>query len=511
MSVESFLRELPAPAKAIVTTRYRIDVAVSVSLGNLPAGESRSLLRQLASQSVDVGGDADRDVDRLVGLTGGLPLAIVWSAARMRLGMTLDEVVEDLSSGRDDLTRYSFSGIWERIATRPGRVEVMRAVAALPAPVTLGLAAGASGIADVEAVRAALHDLVHLSLLQRQNGTWDIHPLVRRHVTQTDVGERDAILRRAIRYQIQHLGGLIGDERTQHVQATQYASIDPDRPNILHLIGWGAQEGAHEDVRSLVGGLGYYLHARGLWTDAVWAWETGSTSAEECGDDVSQARFLTYLGYMAFFMGRLTRAAYYRHQAERLVDPDRPSYQLGSLLRLSSYLTRESGDIEEALQLFGRGLEIMRTCENVHGICRLLNDTAETLALSGRPLEAETLAQEALSSADAAGEVIEKVRAVCVLANIALAAEDLDVARAYAAESRDQALECGWWEDAGKALHALARIEAAARNHARARSLAAEAEAYFDRVGSERGISECRALLAALPSGARRRIPRTGY
>ncbi|MEU7723870.1 AAA family ATPase [Streptomyces sp. NPDC040724] len=505
MSVESFLRELPAPTKAIVTTRYRIDVAVSVSLSSLPADESRSLLWQLASQSVDASGDAGRVIDSLIGLTEGLPLAIVWSAARIRLGMTLGEVVEDLSSGRDDLTRYSFSGIWERIATQPGRVEVMRAVAALPAPVTLGLAAGASGIADVESVRAALHDLARLSLLQRQNGTWDMHPLVRRHVRQTNEGERDAILRRAIRYHVQYLSGLIGDERTQHVQATQYASIDPEWPNIRHLIGWGFQEGAHEDVRSLVGGLGYYLHARGLWTDAVWAWETGATSAEECGDDVAQARFLTYLGYMAFFMGRPTRATYYRRQAERLVAPDRPSYQLGSLLRLSGYLIRESGDVEQALQLFGRGLDVMRTCDNVHGICRLLNDMAETLALSGRTFEAEALAQEALSRADAAGEVIEKVRAMCVLANIALAADDLGRARAYAAESRDQALECGWWEDAGKALYTLARIEAAARSHGPARSLAAEAEVYFDRVGSERGIDECRALLASLPSGARRR------
>ncbi|MFE7441216.1 NB-ARC domain-containing protein [Streptomyces chartreusis] len=506
VSVESFLRELPAPTKAIVTTRYRIDVAVSVSLGNLPAGESRSLLRQLVSQTADSGIDTGTAVDSLIDLTGGLPLAIVWSAARIRLGMTLDEVVEDLSSGHDDLTRYSFSGILERVAVRPGRVEVMHAVAALPAPVTLGLAAGAAGIADQESVRAALHDLVRLSLLQRQHGTWDMHPLVRRHLTPSEASDHEAILERATRYQVQYLSGLIGDERTQHVRATQYASIDLEWPNIRYLIARGSQEGAHEDVRNLVGGLGYYLHARGLWTDAVWAWETGASSAEEYGDVVAQARFLTYLGYMAFFMGRPTRATYYRRQAERLVAADRPSYQLGSLLRLSGYLARESGHTDQALRHFGQGLEIMRTCDNVHGICRLLNDLAETRARSSHAQQAETLAQEALSRADAAGEVIEKVRSMGVLANIALAADDLGVARAYAAESRDQALECGWWEDAGKAFHILARTEAAAGNYGQARSLAVEAETYFDRIGSERGIAECRAFLAGLADRGRRRI-----
>ncbi|MGW6732309.1 NB-ARC domain-containing protein [Streptomyces sp. NPDC055013] len=506
VSVESFLRELPAPTKAIVTTRYRIDVAVSVSLGNLPAGESRSLLRQLVSQTLDSGIDTGTAVDSLISLTGGLPLAIVWSAARIRLGMTLAEVVEDLSSGHDDLTRYSFNGILERVAVRPGRVEVMHAVAALPAPVTLGLAAGAAGIADQEPVRAALHDLVRLSLLQRRDGTWDMHPLVRRHLMPSDEGDHNAILGRATRYQVQYLSGLIGDERTQHVRATQYASIDLEWPNIRYLIARSSQEGAHEDVRNLVGGLGYYLHARGLWADAVWAWETGASSAEECGDVVAQARFLTYLGYMAFFMGRPTRATYYRRQAERLVAVDRPSYQLGSLLRLSGYLARESGHTDQALQHFGRGLEVMRTCDNVHGICRLLNDLAETRALSSHAQEAESLAQEALSRADAEGEVIEKVRSMGILANIALAADDLGLARAYATESRDQALECGWWEDAGKAFHTLARTEAASGNHARGRSLAAEAETYFDRIGSERGIAECRAFLAGLPNRGRRRI-----
>ncbi|MER5602432.1 NB-ARC domain-containing protein [Streptomyces sp. NPDC002265] len=506
VSVESFLRELPAPTKAIVTTRYRIDVAVSVSLGNLPAGESRSLLHRLVSRTVDSGTHTDTAVDHLIGLTGGLPLAIVWSAARIRLGMTLDEVVEDLSSGHDDLTRYSFSSILERVAVRPGRVEVMHAVAALPAPVTLGLTAGATGIADQESVRAALHDLVRLSLLQRQDGTWDMHPLVRRHLTPSDPGQRDAILGRATRYQERYLSRLIGDERTQHVRATQYASIDPEWPNIRYLIARGSQEGAHEDVRSLVGGLGYYLHARGLWTDAVWAWETGASSAEDCGDVVAQARFLTYLGYMAFFMGRPTRATYYRRQAERLVATDQPSYQLGSLLRLSGYLARESGNTDQALGYFDRGLEVMRACGNVHGICRLLNDIAETRAQSSHTQEAEALAQEALSRADAEGEVIEKVRSMGVLANIALAADDLGLARAYATESRDQALECGWWEDAGKAFHTLARTEAAAGHHPLARSLAVEAETYFDRIGSERGIAECRAFLAGLPERSRRRI-----
>lgn len=45
-AVMDFLRELPAPTKAIVTTRHRIDVAYPVRLVGMPWEDAQALIEQ---------------------------------------------------------------------------------------------------------------------------------------------------------------------------------------------------------------------------------------------------------------------------------------------------------------------------------------------------------------------------------------------------------------------------------------------------------------------------------
>ena len=42
----TFLRELPAPTKAIVTTRHRIDVAYAIRLLDMPWSDAKALIEQ---------------------------------------------------------------------------------------------------------------------------------------------------------------------------------------------------------------------------------------------------------------------------------------------------------------------------------------------------------------------------------------------------------------------------------------------------------------------------------
>jgi hypothetical protein len=141
---------------------------------------------------------------------------------------------------------------------------------------------------------------------------------------------------------------------------------------------------------------------------------------------------------MAFFMGNPMRAQYYRDQATRLVPTSEPSYQLGSLLRLSAYIVRDSGEYRRTIGLLEEGLENMRACENTPGICRILNDLVETLITMGSFDKAGEMAQEARSRAEASGELIERMRSIRNLATIARKLGDLERAQAYATESRAQ-------------------------------------------------------------------------
>lgn len=83
-AVMDFLRELPAPTKAIVTTRHRIDVAYPVRLVGMPWEDAQALIEQECEKK-GVTLDA-QDAERLFDRTGGVPLAIVWSVGLMGLG-----------------------------------------------------------------------------------------------------------------------------------------------------------------------------------------------------------------------------------------------------------------------------------------------------------------------------------------------------------------------------------------------------------------------------------------
>jgi len=107
------LRELPAPTKAVVTTRHRIDVAYPVRLTGMPREDGLALIAQeCAEKGVTL---TVVEAERLYDRTGGVPLAIVWSVAQMGYGYGVEAVLHRLGEPMDDIARFCFEGALERI------------------------------------------------------------------------------------------------------------------------------------------------------------------------------------------------------------------------------------------------------------------------------------------------------------------------------------------------------------------------------------------------------------
>ena len=101
--VNVFLRELPSPAKTIVTTRHRIDVAYPVRLTGMPKKDGLALIAQeCAKKSVTL---TEAQAERLYNRTGGVPLAIVWSVAQMGYGYGAHNVLRRLAACRSEKCR----------------------------------------------------------------------------------------------------------------------------------------------------------------------------------------------------------------------------------------------------------------------------------------------------------------------------------------------------------------------------------------------------------------------
>lgn len=76
-----FLRELPEPTKALLTTRHRISETKIIHLEGLTHKDAYQLATAKAQQfNIEL---TENDLERLYIRTGGVPLAIVWTVAKM--------------------------------------------------------------------------------------------------------------------------------------------------------------------------------------------------------------------------------------------------------------------------------------------------------------------------------------------------------------------------------------------------------------------------------------------
>ncbi|WCN79443.1 NB-ARC domain-containing protein [Micromonospora sp. LH3U1] len=180
--IVAFLRDLPQPAKAIVTSRHRIDVAFSLRLHGLPNDQAAQLIAAEAGRRGLVLTEAESA--SLTRKTGGVPLAIVWSLSLMDLGHPVHSVLRRLGSGHSDIAAFCFA---ESVRALEGTdaLRVLAAIAMFEAPVDRELLGRAAGLGeDVIARDDAIQVLTQLSLVNLRDGSFSLLPLTRTYATQ---------------------------------------------------------------------------------------------------------------------------------------------------------------------------------------------------------------------------------------------------------------------------------------------------------------------------------------
>lgn len=92
-AVLEFLKELPEPTKAIITTRIQIGETTQIHLPGLSEADAFNLMAVEAKlQAVTL---TEEQMERLRQRTGSVPLAIVWTIARMK-HFNVDDVLTDV-------------------------------------------------------------------------------------------------------------------------------------------------------------------------------------------------------------------------------------------------------------------------------------------------------------------------------------------------------------------------------------------------------------------------------
>ncbi len=169
--IKPFLRALPAPTKAIITSREWLDVADVMALKGLSLEEANALLdEEAAVRQVNLEAGQRH---RLFDLTAGLPLPIKLSVARLASGESFAAVTRWLGDATGDLPEYCIAGQAELAQQRNPDAWCLLLACSL-----FDRGAGAS--------REALGYVVDLSLADRDSGLAQLQRLFLVNRTESD-------------------------------------------------------------------------------------------------------------------------------------------------------------------------------------------------------------------------------------------------------------------------------------------------------------------------------------
>ena len=259
-AVLNFLRELPAPTKAIVTTRHRIDVAYPVRLVGLPWQDARKLIAQEAEEKgVSL---SQEEARRLYDRTGGVPLAIVWSIAQIGFGYGVEGALNRLGQPTSDIARFCFEGAVEQIRAKPAYKLLM----ALSLFATDASREALGYVADTPELDRdeGLVELEKLSLVNKHQNRFAFLPLAK-NFAYGQLMRASSFEKGARQRWIDYFKKLCQEADREYHWGYRIDTYYAEADNILEAIQWSYEKGTAEDVFVLTLAISQYLDVVGQW------------------------------------------------------------------------------------------------------------------------------------------------------------------------------------------------------------------------------------------------------
>ncbi|MEP7291503.1 MAG: NB-ARC domain-containing protein, partial [Chloroflexota bacterium] len=311
-----FLRDLPAPSKAIVTTRHRIDVAVPMHLHSLDEATAYKLVRMECDRYHLTLSEAQ--IITLLQRTGGLPLAIIRTLSRMAWrGSNAEMEIAHLVDPNNQIYDFCFTKTIALIHLDDA-YQLFMTLALFSSWITreaLGFVAGFSD--DVLRRDEALSDLEVLSLCQKNGEYFDLEPLTRTQARAELRAHSDFAAEAHEHWVSWYLsftaryGGR--DEQEMHLR---YDYLEADWENILSVVRWCVDQGRYADVVSLWNHLRDFTHIYGYWTDRLGLLDWMILGAERRQDEPT----LIYVMFDKAFTLTLTGPTTRLEEAEALLE-----------------------------------------------------------------------------------------------------------------------------------------------------------------------------------------------
>jgi LuxR family glucitol operon transcriptional activator len=405
-----FLRDLPAPSKAIVTTRHRIDVAVPIYLHTLDEKTAHELVR-MESERHDLFLSEDQ-IKTLLHRTGGLPLAIIRTIGRMAWrGSNIETELRHLDDPKNDIYDFCF-GKTIALIQRGDAYPLLMSLALFVTEVSreaLGFVAGFDD--DLLRRDEGLSDLEVLSLCQKSRDRVGLEPLTRTQALSELHQRPDFEAEARKRWREWYLdftncyGGRDGQE--MHLR---YDYLESDWDNIMALIRWCIHERLYDDVVALWCNLRDFTHIYGFWADRLTLLEWIIKEAEQRGQWQTAVQVMFDKAFTLTLTGpstRLEEADSLLQRCWSLREYATPVLQ-AKVAALTASLHIKQGKHAEAHQWLDTGEDLLRTSglealELARERMSLLFDRGENWFVMGDYAKAQATFQEMLEQGQISG------------------------------------------------------------------------------------------------------------
>lgn len=492
--VNTFLRELPAPTKAVVTTRHRIDVAHPVQLTGMSWEEAQELIiNECEKKNVDL---TKEEARRLYKRTGGVPLALVWSIAQMGYGYSASEVLSRLGDPQGDIARFCFEGTVERIRGRSA-YEILLALAVFAADASrdaIGFVAGLGE--DVVSRDEGLVELEKLSLANKRDGRFNLLPLTKAYAISLSPKKRVLRLRQEEFYLgfCRQYGGT-----TENWES--YFRVDQERQNLIDLLEWCLQNQRWQTLIDLQSKLTDYWQFRGYWSEQErWCQHALKACSQLAVDSPlstdnqrKKGTFHLALCWIRINQDRFDEARAEANEAIEIFKPIEDWHGIAVAYRRLGLLEKVSGEFDQdrrrldhakmhfdqAEEYYETALEIWRRLDNPREVSSILGNMGHLLIAQDRYSEARDFLERALIIRR---ETQDTSRVSTTLRGLGLVDElegRFRSAADYYLEACEIAENIGDIQSIGEAKLGLARITRSQYNHQDALRLAMEALEHF--------------------------------
>jgi len=378
------------PHEVVVTSRHTLadlEGAALIRLGVLNSCEAAALLRRQL-----IAADADDEIEQIVRMCGGLPLAIRIAGALLAadqeqplaemIGTLADERVrlEELSYDGSFAVRSAFDLSYQQLGEADA--QLFRLLAVHPgrefptemADVVLG-----------EWRRGGLQRLHRANLIEAggTRGRWCMHDLVRlyaRHLAMNDP-DRNIVIRRITDHYLglcgrahQRLNAPSGSPIEGGEKNEVLREIDVELANVVATVTQAHETGLDSLTIELAEAMFTYFDLRKCWDAWIHVDELALLSAVRTGDSHAASRIRLNLGIAFRDQGRFDEAlgcceqalAYFREAG----DSPREAEALNNL----AVVLRKCGRLDEALAELGVALAVWQRLRDALGQTRALNN-----------------------------------------------------------------------------------------------------------------------------------------